>query len=70
MGGFIPVVHGVEQDVGLVHDDDRAFGNHRQVGLRHHDGDFDDAFFFGVQPGHFHVEPDQAVFVRSHIICL
>ncbi|MNI48972.1 hypothetical protein D3C73_1035640 [compost metagenome] len=70
VGGFVPVIHGVKQAVGLVDNQNRAFGHHRQVGFGDHDGNLDDAFFLGIQPGHFHVEPDQAIFVHSHIICL
>jgi hypothetical protein len=68
--GLVPAVHGVEQAVGLVHHQHGALGHDGQVGFRHHHGDFDDAFFLGVQAGHFHVQPNQAVFVHSHIICL
>lgn len=70
MGGLVPVVHGVEQAVGLVHHQHRAFGHHGEIGLGHDHRHLDDALFLGIEPGHFHIEPDQAVFVRSHIICL
>ncbi|MNV42062.1 hypothetical protein D3C71_1337210 [compost metagenome] len=70
MGGFVPVVHGVEQAVGLMHHQHGAFGHDREIRLRHHDGHLDDAFFLWFQARHFHVEPNQAIFVHSHIICL
>ncbi|KAG1303664.1 hypothetical protein G6F63_016665 [Rhizopus arrhizus] len=70
VGGFVPVVHGVKQAVGLVDHQHGAFGHDRQIRLRHHDGHFDDAFLLRFQARHFHVEPNQAIFVHSHIICL
>src|SRR5690606_27214940 len=70
VGGLVPVVHRLEQDFGLMHHQHGAFGHHAEIGLGDHYRNLDDALFGGIEPGHLHIEPDQAVFVRSHIICL
>ena len=65
---LVPVVHGVEQFVGLMNHQHRALGHQAQIGLGNHYRQFDDAFFFGVKPGHFHIDPNQTLIVRRHII--
>jgi len=42
----------------------RTLGQHVQVGIGDDHGDFDDAVGIRIEPGHFHVDPDQIEFVR------
>ncbi len=66
MGGFVPLVHRVEHVVGLMHGKRRAFDQHVQIAVGHHRGDLDDAIDVGPQPGHLHVDPDQAGLVAAN----
>ena len=55
---FVPAIHRVKQVIGLMHHQHGAFRYDRQVGLGDDHCYFDDAFFFGVEAGHFHIQPN------------
>ena len=61
MGALVPFVHLVQQLVGLVNGQHRAFNARRELRAGHDHGNFNDAFLFRVQPGHFAVQPDQVL---------
>ena len=68
MRGLIPFVHGLQQRIALVYNQYWPFRHESQIGLRHYHRHFDYAFFFGVESGHFHVEPYQPLVIHRHII--
>jgi len=43
----------------------RPFGQHVELGIGNHSGDFDDRIVVGVQPGHFQVDPDESISARA-----
>lgn len=55
------VVHDGQDVIGLVDDEVRSLIENVQVRVRHDRGDLDDRAFFGVETGHFEVDPDQPV---------
>jgi hypothetical protein len=66
VGVAVPFVHAVEHGVGLMHHPGRGFGDHFQIRVGDHHRQFDDAVVVGVEAGHFHVQPDQRVFILCH----
>ena len=66
VGGGVPFVHAVEQFVALVDDINFGLRQDVQIGVGDNHGDFDNAFAFGVKPGHFHIEPAEVVCVLGH----
>src|SRR5690606_1473106 len=62
MGGLIPFVHGVEQRGGSMHDQHRALGDKREVGFGNDGRQFNDALSFRIEPGHFSIDPHEALF--------
>ena len=61
MGALVPGVHLGKQFVGLVDRQNGALDARRELRPGHDDGDFDQAFLFRVQTGHFAVQPDQVL---------
>ena len=59
----VPLVHGVEDAVGLMDGVGGAFGEDVEVGVGDQGGDFDDHVFIRVKAGHLQIDPDQVVFV-------
>lgn len=68
MCGRIPLVHGVEQFVALVYNQNRPLCDDSQIGFRYNNCSFDNALFFWIQPGHFKVNPNQTLIIYRHII--
>ena len=66
VGGFIPRVHAVHDAVGLMHHQHGGFGNGFQIIVGDDDGDLDDAVGIGIEPRHFHVYPDEVIFILCH----
>ena len=66
VGGGIPCVHAVEQFVALVDDINFGLRQEVQIGVGDNHGNFNNAFAFGVKPGHFHIEPAEVACVLSH----
>ncbi len=64
MGRLVPIVHAVQHCILLVHHQGRRFGDGVQLGIRHHQRDFDDSVGVREQTGHFHVNPDEIIIVR------
>ncbi len=67
VGVLVPVVHAVEQGMGLLH---YQHGGHRELverGIRDDHGHFDDAVFSRIQTGHLHVQPDEVVLILRHV---
>lgn len=61
---LIPVIHGAKHLLGLTDGEDRALGEHAEIAVGHDGRDLDDAIALGHQPGHFQIDPDEAVGVQ------
>src|SRR5690606_4131092 len=59
----IPLIHAVEQRIGLLDGQRRPFGEHVQLGVGDDGGNFDDHVLVRIQTGHFQVDPDQVIWV-------
>ena len=57
----IPVVHGLQHLIALMHRDDRPFGEHLEVLVGYDRGDFDDEIGVRLEPGHFKIDPNEIV---------
>jgi hypothetical protein len=68
MGRRVPVVHRVEDRVGLVDGEHRRLGDRRELGVGHDDRDLDDPVAVGIEPRHLHVEPGEVVRVLRHVL--
>jgi hypothetical protein len=66
MGGLVPVVHRVENRVGLVDDDLVALAQLVQLRIGDQQRNLDDPVGVRRQPGHLHVDPDQVALVLRH----
>ncbi len=63
----IPLVHGTKYGIVLVDGDDRPLGQAGQLAVSDDGGDFDDRIALRVQPGHFHVHPDEIVGILHEV---
>ena len=70
MGALVPVVHGIEYAVWLVNNQNRTLGNQGKIRFSNHHDQFQNMLFFRIKPGHFHIDPNQTLFVDRHIIIL
>jgi error-prone DNA polymerase len=69
MGFYAPaqlVRNAREHGVALADDPDRRYGDRVEITVGDHKRDFDDPVGLGLQPGHLHVDPDQAACVLGH----
>src|SRR5690554_5706862 len=57
----IPLIHAIEQLVGLFDRQHRTLGQYVELGVGDHCGDLDDDVLVRIQPGHLQVNPDQIV---------
>jgi hypothetical protein len=62
----VPIVHGIEDPVRLVHDQHRSLGDRGEPGVGHDDGDLEDPVAVRIEAGHLHVEPDEMIRVLRH----
>jgi hypothetical protein len=60
----VPVVHCVEEGVGLVDRDHRAFCDDAQIGVGDDAGDLQDGARLRIQPRHLEVDPDEVRVAR------
>jgi len=65
VGVLVPLIHLRERFVALMDGEHRPFDQPVERRIRHDDGDLDDAVGIGLEPGHFHVQPDQ-IHVAAH----
>ncbi len=56
---LVPIVHGIQDGIGLVDHQGGALGHQVEVLIGNEGGDLQDHAGLGVQTGHFHVHPDQ-----------
>ena len=66
MLGGIPLVHGVENGIGLVDGEHRTFRQNSQPGVGDDRGNLDYTVGLGIEAGHFQVYPDQVVRILRH----
>ena len=57
----IPLIHGRERVIALVHRINGTLGEHTQVFVGYDRRDFDDQIGLGLETGHFQIDPDQIV---------
>jgi hypothetical protein len=60
----VPVVHGFQALEWMVNGQLGTFGKDVQVLVGDQGGDFDDRIAVRIQPGHFKIDPDEAIIVR------
>lgn len=65
MGG-IPLIHAIENVIGLMDYDARAFGQNVQFTIGNDSGDFDDRILIRIESGHLQVHPYEILFRSSH----
>ena len=68
VGRLVPVVHRVEHRVRLVDDPGFALGEDPEIAVGHDDRQLDDAVALWIEPGHLHVDPEQAVGVGLDVV--
>ena len=61
VGAFVPSVHAIEQSIRLVDNPHRTFFSRRQMWTGHNQSNFQQTFFFGIEPRHLAVKPNQVV---------
>jgi hypothetical protein len=49
-----------------MHHQHRRFGNGVELAVSNHHGHFNNAVVVRIQPGHFHVQPDEVVLILCH----
>lgn len=69
MRELVPFVHRGKLSIGLMDNPHRRFGNGLQIVVGDDHRQFDNALAFGIESGHFHIQPDKAICVLCHIIC-
>ena len=57
----IPSIHPVEHGLGLVNGHDRTFMKNIQILVRNDRRHLQDAIHLGLQPRHFHINPNEVV---------
>lgn len=62
MGVAVPVIHGLQCGQRMADGEFRASRQDIQFGIGDDDGDFQKIVLFRNEPGHFTINPDQAVF--------
>jgi hypothetical protein len=68
MGVLVPVIHAIQHAVRLVNHQYRRLAQDVELAVSGNHRHFDDAVGFRVQPGHFHVEPDEVVLILCHTV--
>jgi ribosome biogenesis GTPase / thiamine phosphate phosphatase len=59
MLGPIPVIHGSEHGIGLMHREHRAFGKHVEVFVGYDRRNLDDEIGRRIEAGHFQIDPNE-----------
>src|SRR5271156_5051957 len=55
----VPIVHRAEHGLTLMYRKNRAFGQHVEVFVGYDRRDLDDEVGFGLEPGHFQIDPNE-----------
>ena len=66
MRALVPGIHAGEHRVVLMDDPHRRFGDGVEIAVGDDERDFDDPVGLGLEPGHLHVDPDEAACVLGH----
>ena len=62
----IPLVHPFEDVRGLMNGQHRTLGDDHQLPVRDDRGNLDDRIPLGIETGHFQIDPDEPVCLRTH----
>ena len=63
MGALIPVIHGRQTLITLMHDQSLGLGKHFELAVGDDDRDLDDTVVGRIKTGHLHVQPGQVVLI-------
>ncbi len=63
----IPIVHGAQHRLALMHGEYRPLGEHMEVFVGYDRRDLDDEIGVRLQAGHFQIDPDE-IFGGFHVI--
>ncbi len=55
----VPIVHGIQHGLALMHREHRPFGQHIEVFVGYDRRDLDDEIGLRLEAGHFQVDPNE-----------
>ena len=55
----IPIIHGAEHGLALMHREYRTFGKHVEVFVGYDRRDLDDEIGLRIETGHFQIDPNE-----------
>ena len=69
MGALVPGIHLAQHLIRLMNGKDRAFSKDIQLGISDDCCNLDNTVIVRIQPGHFHIDPDEIHFIGTNCCC-